>query len=75
MPRIDKTKTECRKRVADPRKFDKRSFRSKRLSKETRIIIACPKSQYDSKKKKCKVGMQKQSIIKKKNKDGSCPKF
>jgi len=75
MPRIEKTKTECRKRVKDPKKFDKRSFRSKRLSKRTRILVACPKGQYSSKLKRCKVGMQTQSIIKKKNKDGSCPKF
>ena len=75
MPRIEKTKTECRKRVEDPKKFDRRSFRSKRLSKRTRIIVACPRGQYDTRRKRCKVGMKTQSIIKKKKKDGSCPRF
>ncbi len=72
---IDKTNTECRQRLQDPKKFDKRSFRSKRASKKTRIILACPKGKYDPRRKKCKVGLEAQSIVKKLNKDGTCPKF
>jgi len=73
MPRIEKSKTTCRKRVVDPRKFDKRSFRAKKVSEKTTIIFACPIGKF--KKGRCSVGMQTQSIIKKKNKDGSCPRF
>jgi len=72
---IDITKSECRKRMEDPKKFDKRSFRSKKINKNTRIIVACPKGEYDSKNKKCRVGLQIQSFIKKKNNNGTCPKF
>lgn len=71
--KIHVTKTECRKRVKSPKKFDKKSFRSKRVSKRTRLIVACPKGKF--KKGRCSVGMQLQSIIKKKKKDGSCPVF
>ena len=71
---IDITKNECRKRQTNPNKFDKRSFRSKKVSKRTRIIIGCPRGKYNQKTKKCKVGTKIQSIIKKKNKDGTCPK-
>ena len=73
MPGIEKRKTTCRKRVADPKKFDRRSFRAKKVSKRTTIVFACPKGKY--KRGRCSVGMKTQSIIKKKNKDGSCPRF
>jgi len=74
---IEKTKTTCRKRIVDPKKFDKRSFRTKDVGRKgfTKIIVACPKGEYNARKKRCSVGMKTQSIIKKKNKDGSCPRF
>jgi len=71
--RLDIKKTTCRKRVADPKKFDKRSFRTKKVSKRTSIVIGCPRRKF--KKGRCSVGTKAQSIIKKKNKDGTCPKF
>jgi len=75
MPRIEKQKNTCRKRIEDPKKFDKRSFRAKKVSKRTTIITACPRRKWNQKTKRCDVGVKTQSIVKKKNKDGSCPKF
>lgn len=68
MPKTHLTKNYKRTRVKDPKKFDKRSFRTKDVGKpgHTKIIVACPKGKYDSKKKRCKVGMQTQAIIEKK---------
>lgn len=75
MPGIEVQKNTCRKRQKDPKKFDKRSFRTKKVSEKTSLVVGCPQGKYDSKKKKCKVGTQVQSVIKKKNKDGTCPSF
>lgn len=63
--RVDRTVNECRWRVADSKKFDKASIRTKVPNKNTRIIVGCPKGQYDSEKKRCKVGLRPQSIRKK----------
>ena len=74
MPSIEKGKNWCRKRIKDPKKFDKKSFRVK-SNKKTKVVIGCPKGKYDSASNTCKVGTRVQSIMKKKNKDGTCPKF
>lgn len=57
-----------RKRIKDPKKFDKRSFRTKDVGRPEhhKIIIGCPKGKYNAKTKKCKVGMQVQSVMEKK---------
>jgi len=69
------TKTECRYRQASPAKFDPRSFRSKQVSSRTRLIVACPKGEWSSKAKRCKVGMELQSLIRKRTAEGACPKI
>jgi hypothetical protein len=61
------TKNYKRTRVKDPKKFDKRSFRTKDVGRpgHHKIIVACPKGKYNAKAKKCKVGTQVQAIIEK----------
>ena len=71
MPGIDRTKRFCNVRVANPNKFHKESFRVKTPNKDTRITVACPKKKWDTKKKRCKVGMKLQGISKR-HKGKSC---
>lgn len=72
--RIDITKNFCRKRIVSPKKFDKRSFRTIKPDKNTRITVACPKSKYNLRTKRCKVSLKTQSIAKRKI-NGRCPVF
>lgn len=62
---VETTKNYKRYRKADPKKFDKRSFRVKSVSKNTKIIVGCPKGKYSPSRKRCKVGLKIQSILKK----------
>lgn len=57
-----------RTRVKNPNYFDKRSFRTKDVGRPEhhKIIIGCKKGEYDSKKKKCKIGTEVQAIIERK---------
>jgi hypothetical protein len=64
----------CRMRLAEPTKFDPRSFRIHKIKKGTEVIIACPKGKWSPGKKKCKVGTKAQSLLKKKI-DGRCPRY
>jgi len=64
MPKIHITKNYIRKRIVSPKKFDKRSFRIKKISKNKKIIVACPKGKF--KKNRCSVGMKLQAILTKK---------
>ena len=63
--RIDKTKNYIRCRKQNPKKFDKRSFRIKPVSKKTKIVLACPKGKYNAKKERCKGKLKLQSVLKK----------
>lgn len=60
---IEITKNYIRKRQANPKDFDKRSFRIKTINKKTKLVIACPKGKYNNKSNKCKVGTKVQSIL------------
>lgn len=52
----------CRKRLVDPRMFDKASFRTIPLGKEGKKgIIGCPKGYW--KRSRCKIGTRLQSIL------------
>ncbi len=62
MPEFDFTKKEIRYRLKDPKKFSKVSFRRKKISKGISLVVACPKSKYSSKVKRCKVGMKGQAV-------------
>jgi len=58
-----KTKTEYALRVHSPKKFDKRSFRTKNvIPGKMNIIVGCPKGKYDAKRGKCKVGTKIQAF-------------
>jgi hypothetical protein len=52
-----------RERVADPKIFDKRSFRTKTLRSGHRVIIGCLNGQWDDRHHKCKKGTRPQSIL------------
>ena len=62
----------CRERQFSPSVCDPRSFRTKPVSKKTKLVVCCPKGKFDRKTKRCKVGTKTQSILKKKVK-GKCP--
>ena len=66
MPKVHITKNYRRYRQKSPKRFDKRSFRVKQVSKKTKIILACPKGKWSPKTNRCKGNMQVQSILKKK---------
>lgn len=45
-------------RVNPPSMFDRRSFRTKAVGRRGRkIVVGCPKTKYDAKRKRCKAGM------------------
>lgn len=54
-----------RVRVANPNKFDKKSFRVKDVGRvgHTKLIIGCPRGKFDSGRKRCKVGTKVQAVI------------
>ena len=67
MPGIDpgtKRSKYCRQRQFSPKKCDPRSFRVKKISKNVKFTICCPRNKWDAKKKRCKVGTRTQSIMK-----------
>lgn len=53
----------CHERVASPRKFDKRSYRTKTLGKGVKVVFGCPKGKYSPRKSRCKVGMRMQKRL------------
>jgi len=58
----------CRERAKPPAAFDKRSFRTISIGKRgTKIVVGCPVGHWHSrrrgKKKKCDVGMQRQTTL------------
>jgi hypothetical protein len=61
----------CHERVEDPKKFDKRSFRTVQSGKH-KIVIGCPKGSYDSKTKTCRIGTRIQKIEHPAG-EGKCP--
>lgn len=71
-PRSKKAKF-CSFRVRNPSMFDKKSFRTKKRGKNTRIVVGCPKGKYNRKTEKCKVGTRVQTILRRKV-NGKCPK-
>lgn len=56
------TTNEIRYRVKSPRKFSKKSFRRKNISKGVSLVVGCPKGKYSSKAKRCKVGTRAQAL-------------
>ena len=62
MPGFDVTENEIRYRVKSPREFSKKSFRRKRISRGVSLVVGCPKGEYSSRIKRCKVGVKGQSL-------------
>lgn len=60
---IEKRGKYCHQRIINPKKFDKKSFRTISLGKGKKAIIGCRKSYY--KNKKCTIGTEIQSILSK----------
>lgn len=62
---VEYTQRYKRVRIQSPRKFDKRSFRTIDPGRPgyTKVIVACPKGQYNRKTDRCKVGLQQQSVL------------
>lgn len=51
------------KRLVAPGKFDPRSFRLKKIGKNKKLIIGCPKGKYNAKAGVCRVGTRGQSLL------------
>lgn len=68
---IDYTKNWKRMRKISPKRFDKRSFRTKLINKNTEIITGCLKGHWHPSRKKgkqCDIGLKLQSFRKRRNK-------
>lgn len=63
--KVDITKSFIRRRQADPSLFDPESFRTVDVGRKgfTKIIVACPKGQFDEVTERCNVGTQVQSVL------------
>lgn len=59
-------------RLADPKAFDPKSFRVKKIKEGVKLVVGCPKGKF--KGGVCTVGTKAQSMLKKKM-DGQCPVF
>jgi len=57
-----------RTRIASPREFDPRSFRTIDPGRRGhhKLVVACPKGQWDARRGRCKVGMETQAVLKEK---------
>lgn len=61
----------CPERVADPRTFDRRSFRTV-VRRGHRVTVGCPRGQYDAGRQRCRVGTRAQRILHPAG-EGRCP--
>ena len=73
--RVVKANGFCKKVIRDNRQFDRRSFRTLKPSKRTRITVGCLRGQYNPRTKRCRGSMKTQRILKRKTKRGTCPRF
>ena len=51
------------RRLEDPKKFDKRSFRIKKLPNGIELVIGCPAGKWDEKTKRCSIGTRTQAML------------
>lgn len=58
---LEVTDNYVRERLAEPDKFDSRSFRTKRRGRHL-VIVACPSGRYDATAGRCRVGLRAQAI-------------
>lgn len=66
-------KNKCRKKLAPLSRAAKGSFRWKKVSKSTYLLIACPRGKYNAKTEKCRVGTFAVEEIKTSRKGSACP--
>lgn len=59
-------RTYSHEKIAPKEDFDKDSFRTKEIKPGVKIVVGCPKGEYDKAKSKCKVGTKLQKILRKK---------
>ena len=62
----------CARVIVPKNKFDSRSFRWKRSGKG-RVLIGCPKGEWDAHRVNCRVGTRAHVVVKKRDGD-SCPR-
>lgn len=54
----------CHERVASPKRFDKKSFRTKPVGKRGhKIVTGCPKGKYSKRSGRCKTSIGLQAIL------------
>jgi hypothetical protein len=58
-----------RTRIADPKEFERRSFRTIPAGTKHKLIIGCPKKYYRPRLKECKIGTEVQSVLTKANRN------
>lgn len=69
-PRRSRTRY-CPERIEDPRRFDRRSFRTV-MRHGHRVTVGCPRGQYDAGRRRCRVGTRAQRILHPAG-EGRCP--
>lgn len=62
MGKLVRTLNYIRERIADPKEFDRRSFRTVRTDGH-RVVIGCPNGRWDSAHDVCEVGTRAQSVL------------
>ncbi len=64
MPReVEITAGYERTRLADPKAFDPRSFRTKTLARGRKLIVGCPKGEWMPRRQRCRVGTRAQALL------------
>ncbi len=61
----------CPERVADPRRFDRRSLRTV-VAKGHRVTVGCPRGQYDARRRRCRTATRAQRVLHPAG-EGRCP--
>jgi hypothetical protein len=61
--RVDVTRNYVRKRQFSPKKCAAGSFRTIERG-DTKIVVCCPKGEWDKRRQRCRVGTRAQSILK-----------
>jgi len=67
-PGREVTKGYVRERLQDPERFDPESFRTKKISEKTKLVVACPKGKF--KRGRCQDGMEAQAKLTKRGNPG-----
>lgn len=63
----------CHKRLASPKTFARASFRVVSIGKGKKMVVGCPRGEFDRKRGRCRVGTRGQAILKPIAKGHCCP--